>query len=54
MAACETAKTKLREALCALSEAVGTIKDAAKEHRAQSADLEKARATLAKLQAMSL
>ena len=52
--ACETAKIKLREAASALSEVADAVKAAVKEGKAQAADLEKARATLQKLQAFSL
>jgi len=54
LAACETAKGKVTEAGTALTDLARAIKDAAKENKSQTADLEKARATLTKLQAISL
>ena len=50
LAAVETAKAKLKDATSSLSE----VADAVKEGKAQAGDLEKARATLQKLQAISL
>jgi DNA polymerase-3 subunit beta len=54
LAAVDTAKNKLREAASALVEVADTVKLAHKDGKAQAADLEKARATLQKLQAISL
>jgi DNA polymerase-3 subunit beta len=54
LTAVETAKAKLREAVASLSEVADAVKTAVKEGRAQAADLEKARTTLQKLQAISL
>jgi DNA polymerase III sliding clamp (beta) subunit (PCNA family) len=54
LTAVETAKGKLREAASALVEVSDAVKTAHKEGRAQAADLDKARTTLQKLQAISL
>lgn len=54
LTAVDTAKTKLREAAASLVEVADAVKLAHKDGKAQAADLEKARATLQKLQAMSL
>ena len=52
--AVENARAKLREGVSALVDVADALKAAAKEGKMQSADLEKARMTLQKLQAMSL
>ena len=52
--ALETARGKLRDATGSLSEVADAVKAAVREGKAQSVDLEKARATLQKLQAISL
>jgi DNA polymerase-3 subunit beta len=52
--AVDTARIKLREAAGALSDLTDTLRAAVKEGKAQSTEVEKARATLAKLQAFSL
>lgn len=52
--AVETARTKLRETTSALVDVSDALKAAAKEGKAQASDLEKARTTLQKLQAISL
>lgn len=52
--AIDTAKGKLREAATALVEVADAVKTAVRDGKAQSADLEKARATLQKLQAINL
>jgi hypothetical protein len=52
--AVENARAKLREGVSALVDVADALKAAAKEGKAQAADLEKARTTLAKLQAISL
>jgi hypothetical protein len=52
--AVETARAKLREGVAALVDVADALKAAAKEGKAQAADLEKARTTLQKLQAISL
>jgi DNA polymerase III sliding clamp (beta) subunit (PCNA family) len=52
--AVETARAKLREGVTALVDVADALKAAAKEGKAQAGDLEKARATLQKLQAISL
>jgi DNA polymerase III sliding clamp (beta) subunit (PCNA family) len=52
--AVETARAKLREGVTALVDVADALKAAAKEGKAQAADLEKARTTLQKLQAISL
>jgi DNA polymerase III sliding clamp (beta) subunit (PCNA family) len=52
--AVENARAKLREGVAALVDVADALKAAAKEGKMQSADLEKARTTLSKLQAMSL
>jgi len=54
LAACEAAKGKVAEAGSALTDLVRAIKDAAKENKTQASDLDKARTTLQKLQAISL
>ena len=54
LAAAETAKTKVAEAGAAVTDLIKAAKDAGKESKAQTGDLEKARATLQKLQAISL
>jgi len=54
LAACETAKGKLREAASSLAEVADAAKTAVKEGKTQGGDLEKARTTLQKLQAISL
>ncbi len=54
LAAVETARTKLRESASALAEVADAVKTAVKDGRAQASDLEKARTTLQKLQAISL
>jgi hypothetical protein len=52
--AVENARAKLREGVSALVDVADALKAAAKEGKAQAADLEKARTTLQKLQAISL
>jgi DNA polymerase III sliding clamp (beta) subunit (PCNA family) len=52
--AVETARAKLREGVSALVDVADALKAAAKEGKTQAADLEKARTTLQKLQAISL
>lgn len=52
--AVETARAKLREGVAALVDVADALKAAAKEGKAQAGDLEKARTTLQKLQAISL
>lgn len=52
--ALETARGKLRDAASSLSEVTDAVKVAVRENKGQTADLEKARATLLKLQAISL
>ena len=54
LVAVESAKGKLKEAVASLSEVADAVKLAVKEGKAQAGDLEKARATLQKLQAISL
>lgn len=54
LAAVETAKGKLKDAVVSLSEVADAVKVAVKEGKAQAGDLEKARVTLQKLQAISL
>ena len=54
LASVETAKAKLKEAVTSLSEVADAVKVAVKEGKGQASDLEKARATLQKLQAISL
>ena len=54
LAAVETAKAKVKEAVTALSEVADAVKVAVKEGKAQASDLDKARTTLQKLQAISL
>lgn len=54
LAAVETARGKLRDAVSSLSEVTDTVKVAVREGKTQAGDLEKARATLQKLQAISL
>lgn len=54
LAAVEAARGKLRDAVSSLSEVTDAVKVAVREGRTQTADLEKARATLQKLQAISL
>lgn len=54
LAAVETARGKLRESATALADVTDAVKTALKEGKAQAADLEKARTTLQKLQAISL
>ena len=51
---CDAARTKVKEAGQALSELATAIKDAAREQKAQSKEVESARSALAKLQAISL
>jgi DNA polymerase III sliding clamp (beta) subunit (PCNA family) len=52
--AVETARAKLREGVAALVDVADALKAAAKEGKTQASDLEKARTTLQKLQAISL
>jgi DNA polymerase-3 subunit beta len=52
--AVDAARAKLREAGSALTDLTDTLKAAVKEGKTQAADVEKARATLVKLQAISL
>ena len=52
--AVETARAKLREGVTALVDVADALKAASKEGKAQAGDLEKARMTLQKLQAISL
>ncbi len=52
--ALETARGKLRDAASSLSEVTDAVRVAVRENKGQTADLEKARATLLKLQAISL
>jgi DNA polymerase III sliding clamp (beta) subunit (PCNA family) len=54
LASVETAKAKLKEAVTSLSEVADAVKVAVKESKSQAGDLEKARTTLQKLQAISL
>jgi hypothetical protein len=54
LASVETARAKLKETVTSLSEVADAVKVAVKEGKAQSGDLEKARVTLQKLQAISL
>jgi len=54
LTAVDTAKGKLREAASSLAEVADAAKTAVKEGKAQGGDLEKARTTLQKLQAISL
>ena len=51
---CETAKGRMTEVASALADLTRAIKEAAKENKTQASDLEKARATLQKLQAITL
>lgn len=50
----DSAKAQIRDTSKALSEVSDSVKQAMREHKAQSADLEKARTTLQKLQAINL
>jgi DNA polymerase III sliding clamp (beta) subunit (PCNA family) len=52
--AVETARAKLREGVSALVDVADALKAAAKEGKTQASDLDKARTTLQKLQAISL
>jgi len=54
LVACEAAKGKVTEAGSALTELAKSIKEATREGKAQASDLEKARTTLQKLQAITL
>jgi DNA polymerase-3 subunit beta len=54
LVAVDAARAKLREAGSALTDLTDTLKAAVKEGKAQAAEVEKARATLVKLQAISL
>ena len=54
LATTQDARGKLREAVSALSELSASIKQAIRDHKSQSADLEKARTMLQKLQAINL
>ena len=54
LAACNEAKTKVKEAGQALSALNAAIKEAAKEQKTQAKEVESARTALAKLQAISL
>jgi DNA polymerase III sliding clamp (beta) subunit (PCNA family) len=54
LAAVETARGKLKDAVLSLSEVTDAVKVAVREGKTQAVDLEKARATLQKLQAISL
>ena len=54
LAAVETARGKLKDAVSSLSEVTDAVKVAVREGKTQAGDLEKARATLQKLQAISL
>lgn len=54
LAACDVAKTKVREAGQALTALSTAIKEAAKEQKTQAKEVESARTALAKLQAISL
>lgn len=54
LAAVENARGKLRDAVSSLSEVTDAVKVAVREGKTQAVDLEKARATLQKLQAISL
>jgi len=54
LAACDAAKTKVKEAGQALTELGAAIRDAAREQKTQSKEIDSARAALAKLQAISL
>ena len=50
----DTAKVKFREGIALLTDLSGTVKQVARDNKVQANDLAKARATLAKLQSMSL
>ncbi len=52
--AVEVARAKIRETASALVDVADALKAAAKEGKTQATDLEKARTTLQKLQAISL
>jgi hypothetical protein len=54
LAACDAAKTKVKEAGQALTELGSAIRDAAREQKVQGREIESARSALAKLQAISL
>ena len=54
LAACNEAKTKVKEAGQALTALNAAIKEAAKEQKSQAKEVESARTALAKLQAISL
>lgn len=54
LAACEVAKSKVKETGQSLSELATAIRDAAKEQKVQSKEVEAARVALAKLQQISL
>ena len=54
LAAIDAAKVKLREATFALSDVADAVKAAAKEGKAQDADVRKAKEIIGKLQAISL
>jgi DNA polymerase III sliding clamp (beta) subunit (PCNA family) len=54
VAACDTARAKVKEVGQALSELAAAIKDTARDQKAQAKDVESARTALAKLQAISL
>jgi len=54
LVACDVAKAKVREASQSLTELGSAIRDAAREQKTQSKEVESARAALAKLQAISL
>ena len=53
-AACETARTKLREASAALSDVTASVKDALREDRQRRSEIESVRAGLQKLQSIKV
>ena len=54
LATAQAAKGRLRDAAGALTELSASVKQAIREHKSQTADLEKARTMLQKLQAINL
>ncbi len=54
LTACDAAKARVKEAGQALTDLGSAIRDAVREQKTQSKEVESARAALAKLQAISL